>query len=64
MQHVAFQSGLDPALASSEEQQRVRAIVAEADQEGYWFLASRDGNRKAHYTGGHWPRARPAAKGQ
>ena len=26
-------------------------IVAEADDDDYWFAASRDGNREAHYRG-------------
>lgn len=51
VQHVAFKGGSSAELASAEEQWRVAAIVAEADHEGYWELASRDGNRKAHYTG-------------
>lgn len=52
VQHVAFQGGASTEPAGAAEQARVAAIVAEAEGESYWVLASRDGNRKAHYTGG------------
>lgn len=29
------------------------AILAEPEAPGYWFAASRDGNREAHYRGPH-----------
>jgi hypothetical protein len=28
---------------------RVQGVVAEADDDDYWFHASRDGNRENHY---------------
>jgi hypothetical protein len=31
----------------------VAAVLAEPDSPGYWFAASRDGNREAHYRGPH-----------
>lgn len=34
-----------------DELRRVERIVAEADNEDYWFAASRDGNRETHYRG-------------
>ena len=36
---------------SAEEVARVQAIVAESDDPSYWFRASKDGNREAHYRG-------------
>ncbi|PRW44592.1 hypothetical protein C2E21_6681 [Chlorella sorokiniana] len=51
--HVEFQGGLDAASPSEEEQQRVAAILAEPSSPTYWFEASRDGNREAHYRGPH-----------
>ena len=46
-----LQGGVSGEEASREEQARVAGIVAEADHPQYWVLASRDGNRVAHYTG-------------
>ena len=45
---TASRDGAEPAAADHE---RVLTILAEADDEDYWFAASRDGNRAAHYTG-------------
>eukprot|EP00882_Tetradesmus_deserticola_P029489 GHRQ01033034.1.p1 GENE.GHRQ01033034.1~~GHRQ01033034.1.p1 ORF type:complete len:222 (+),score=63.81 GHRQ01033034.1:84-668(+) len=39
----------DLSDAAADEVQRVQAVVAEADDEDYWFHASRDGNRENHY---------------
>lgn len=39
----------DLADAAADEVQRVQGVVAEADDEDYWFHASRDGNRENHY---------------
>lgn len=45
--------GLDEEPPSSEEQARVAGILAEPSAPDYWFCASRDGNREAHYRGPH-----------
>ena len=45
--------GVDATPASAAERVRVAAILAEPSQPGYWFAASRDGNREAHYRGAH-----------
>jgi hypothetical protein len=55
---VPLAPSLDLSDAAPEEQQRVEGIVAEADAEGYWFHASRDGSREAHYR---WARGALAA---
>ncbi|KAG2493056.1 hypothetical protein HYH03_008719 [Edaphochlamys debaryana] len=44
---------LDPRHPEPEEQARVRGVVAEADDPGYWFLASKDGSRESHYRSPH-----------
>jgi hypothetical protein len=31
----------------------VASILAEPESPGYWFAASRDGNRESHYRGAH-----------
>lgn len=51
VQQVAFKSGFSLENESQEEADRVAQIVGEADDENYWVLASKDGNRKSHYTG-------------
>ncbi|PSC69962.1 plastid ribosomal S6 [Micractinium conductrix] len=51
--HVAFKGGLDGAPPAAEDLARVAAIVAEQDAPGYWFAASRDGNRERHYRAPH-----------
>ena len=49
---VAFAPGpADEAAPLAEDHRRVLNIVAEADDDDYWFAASRDGNREAHYRG-------------
>jgi hypothetical protein len=48
---VPLQQPVDATEPSAEEQQRVAGIIAEADDPGYWFHASRDGSREAHYRG-------------
>ena len=49
---VPFAAGpTDDAAPLAEDHQRVLDIVAEADDDDYWFAASRDGNREAHYRG-------------
>lgn len=35
----------------NDELERVRGVVAEGKREGYWVLASRDGNGEEHYRG-------------
>ena len=50
--NIAFASApTDNAAPLAEDHQRVLNIVAEADDDDYWFAASRDGNREAHYRG-------------
>lgn len=46
---VPLQLPADLADAPLEEYERVQGVVAEADEEDYWFHASRDGNREKHY---------------
>ena len=48
---VAFADAVDDAPPSDDACARVDAIVAEPDAPDYWFAASRDGNREAHYRG-------------
>jgi hypothetical protein len=42
---------------SGSEKERVRKIVAESEEEDYWFAASKDGNREIHYRGLHFSRS-------
>ena len=50
--NVPFAAGpADAAEPAPAVHQRVLTIVAEADDDDYWFAASRDGNREAHYRG-------------
>ena len=51
--YSALPGGLDAAPPTAEEQQRVAAILSEPSSPTYWFEASRDGNREAHYRGPH-----------
>jgi len=49
---VSFAAGPpDSAGPAPPDHQRVLTILAEADDDDYWFAASRDGNREAHYRG-------------
>ena len=48
---VRFGARVDEAEASPAERERVECILLEASDPGYWFAASRDGNREAHYRG-------------
>lgn len=41
----------DEAGPSPAEQEIVKNVIAEADDPGYWFAASKDGNRESHYRG-------------
>ena len=42
----------DPDSSVSEEERvRVDKVLAECREPDYWFAASRDGNREAHYRG-------------
>ena len=59
---VRFAARVDETEASSAERERVERILLEAADPDYWFAASRDGNREAHYRGalpqparGFWP---------
>lgn len=36
---------------SQAQREYVERVVAEWEQEDYWFHASKDGNREAHYRG-------------
>lgn len=51
VQPIPLDRFLDVAEPSSREQERVSSIVAEAEQPGYWFHASKDGGRETHYRG-------------
>ncbi len=44
---------LDTSPPPAQEKARVAAILAEPEHPDYWFCASRDGNREAHYRGPH-----------
>ncbi|KAF6251300.1 hypothetical protein COO60DRAFT_1561459 [Scenedesmus sp. NREL 46B-D3] len=46
---VQLQQPADLSGASADEAARVQGVVAEADDDNYWFHASRDGNRDNHY---------------
>ena len=49
---IPFAAGpIDGAGPLAEDHRRVLNIVAEADDDDYWFAASRDGNREGHYRG-------------
>ncbi len=51
---VPFAAGPpDSAEPLQPDHHRVLTILAEADDDDYWFAASRDGNREAHYRGAH-----------
>jgi hypothetical protein len=45
-----FGDGYDERPPTPEEHQRVKLIVAEADDKGYYNLIAKEGNRQAHYT--------------
>ena len=46
------QSGSSDSLdIAPEDLERVKSVVAESEDEKYWFAASRDGNRESHYRG-------------
>lgn len=45
--------GVDAVQPSAQERARVTGILAEPEAPNYWFEASRDGNREAHYRGRH-----------
>lgn len=51
IRETAFLKEKDGSAPAPEEQQRVLSILSEADDDDYWFAASRDGNRAAHYRG-------------
>ncbi|PNG99812.1 hypothetical protein TSOC_014398, partial [Tetrabaena socialis] len=48
---LAAAAPLDSSPPDAAELARVRGVVAEADHPDYWFLASKDGSREAHYRG-------------
>ncbi len=54
-----FGAPVDEAEPGAEEAERVQRILRESAAPDYWFAASRDGNREAHYRGAHlallWP---------
>ena len=50
---VPFAPSVDSSEPEPEELGRVEKILAEADEEEYWFAASKDGNRVSHYRGLH-----------
>lgn len=49
--NTPFNGGHDGEDAAPDEQERVQRIVAESDHPDYYALASKEGNREAHYTG-------------
>ncbi|GAX84140.1 hypothetical protein CEUSTIGMA_g11563.t1 [Chlamydomonas eustigma] len=50
-QNLPFGLPLDKSSPSSKERERVASVLLEAESEGYWFQASRDGSRENHYRG-------------
>lgn len=48
---VPFGEAIDSSEPTQEEVGRVEKVLSEAEDEGYWFAASRDGNRVSHYRG-------------
>ncbi|KAK9826359.1 hypothetical protein WJX81_001998 [Elliptochloris bilobata] len=50
---VRFAASVDEAEPEAAERERVERILLEAADPDYWFAASRDGNREAHYRGTH-----------
>ena len=50
-QEVAFAPAQDDSEPVAEEAERVARILCEADDPNYWWAASKDGNREAHYRG-------------
>ncbi|CAK0786704.1 hypothetical protein CVIRNUC_009918 [Coccomyxa viridis] len=50
---VPFAPSVDSSEPEPEELGRVEKILAEADEEEYWFAASKDGNRVSHYREEH-----------
>jgi hypothetical protein len=55
VQSVEFKKGGDHAreLPPPDQEKRVAEILAEPEAADYWFAASRDGNRRAHYADPH-----------
>ena len=51
IREITFLKVKDASAPAPEEHQRVLSILSEADDDDYWFAASRDGNRAAHYIG-------------
>ena len=52
---VGFAPAQDDSEPAPEEAERVGRILAEADDPNYWWAASKDGNREAHYRGAPLP---------
>ena len=48
---VPFAPSVDSSEPTEEEVVRVEKILSEADDDDYWFAASKDGNRISHYRG-------------
>lgn len=48
---VPFAPSIDSSQPIQEEIARVEKILSEADDDQYWFAASKDGNRVSHYRG-------------
>ena len=48
---VPFTPSVDSSEPTPEEVGRVEKVLSEADDDDYWFAASKDGNRISHYRG-------------
>lgn len=48
---VPFAPSVDSSQPAEEDVARVEKILSEADDDDYWFAASKDGNRISHYRG-------------
>jgi hypothetical protein len=49
--HLAATVAGEQQLTHATPARRVKGIVAEAEEDGYWYHASRDGSRESHYRG-------------
>lgn len=41
---------MDPSPPTAAQLENVKKVLQQAQEEGYWFHASKDGNRESHYT--------------
>jgi len=51
MSTLPLRGPVDRQQPREDDAERARRVLAEPLEEGYWFQASKDGNREAHYRG-------------